>query len=431
MREVKKQQKRWLVRAMCAVLAAGSVLCGCSGQGMTKTIQLPDTENEEKGIPGIIINRIQEYVYDGHSEDNLWLGWGETGSDMVCMLRYGEKGYTYRKIDVNTKETISKVFVDDRMIFNIKIAPGGRYISYEAEVAEGAGSELILFAAEEEKHIVLREWDECLQGSSYVWSDDGTKLFSWQNGDDPAFLPDNNWYVACYDMDTLKQDDKGELSVEKKEFLMKGNGYAWRSVLPNADGSEVYVREEYESFSDSKSGEYTNESAKIKMKQENMAVSENAEEQADGMKETQSWILRPGSQEKTNVAEYAKSPIYPVKYTKKGLYYRSDEGKLCLAEHVEDKPSVTELFSVSNIETCICGNGDHIFFIEWTDDMRTLQISGVRMEGTEPTAKQVLYKASCESADYLVTADDSAIVLQTDAYLGDDRNSFRITELGY
>ena len=63
--------------------------------------------------------------------------------------------------------------------------------------------------------------------------------------------------------------------------------------------------------------------------------------------------------------------------------------------------------------------------------MRTLQISGVRMEGTEPTAKQVLYKASCESADYLVTADDSAIVLQTDAYLGDDRNSFRITELGY
>ena len=136
-------------------------------------------------------------------------------------------------------------------------------------------------------------------------------------------------------------------------------------------------------------------------------------------------------QKKKKVSEYSKETVWPVKYTKKGLYYQNEEGMLLLAENVEDKPSVKELFRASNMEIAICGNGDHIFHVEWIDDMQNMQISGVKLEGTQPTAKQVLYKDSCEGVEFYVSADDSAIVLRGYEYPGDDRCSFKIMKLGY
>ena len=263
----------------------------------------------------------------------------------------------------------------------------------------------------EGKHIVLRKWNESLQGFSYIWSDDGTKLFSWQDGDNYAFSPDTDWCVTCYDMETVKQDSNGGLSIEKKEFRMEGNGHAWRHVLPNADGTKVYVREEYESFSDSKEKEYS-ENQEIKKK-----------------KAARNWLIMPEKQEIKKLQEYADEPVNPVKYTKKGLYFQK-EGKLLLVENPEDTPSVKELFRVAGMEVNICGNGDHIFLIEWMDDLQSMQLSGVKLEGTEPTAKQALYKASFEGGD-CISADDSAIVLQGYEYLENDRCNFKVMELGY
>lgn len=430
-RKGRKRRSPPAVLIVCAVLTAGTFLGGCSRE-MTKTISLPGAENEEATIPGVSIKNIREYAFDGNSEDNIKTAWKD--ADTVCLFRLGEKGYTYRQIDVNTKETVSKEFVDDRMAFNIQIAPGGRYISYEAETAEGASPELVLFLAGEGKRIVLREWDECLQSFSYVWSDDGTKLFSWQNGDNYAFLPDNDWCVTCYDMEDIMEDSKGKLSVKKTVFWMEGSNYAWRSVLPSADGSKVYVREEFESFSDKGDEDLENRTVKEKQAQEKNKENEpagNGQISADEKIPAKNWLLLPESHEKKKLAEYAKDPVYPVKYTKKGLYYQTIEGKLCLAEHVEEEPSVTELFSAANTEICICSKGDHIFFIDWSDDFSTLKLSGVRMEGISPTAKQVLYQAECDTADYFITADDSEIVLQGCLYLGNDRNSYKIMALGY
>ncbi len=430
MKERMRRQRIRPVRLVCICLAAGAMLCGCSRQETTKTISLPEVKQQEKGIPGIIINNIREYVYDGHSEDHLQLSFGERGADAVYLLRYGEKGYTYRKIDINTKKTINETFVDERTLFNIQIAPGGRYFSYEAETKANA-PELVLFLAEEGRSVVLRKWTECLQGFSYVWSDDGTKLFSWQDGEDYAFLPDNDWSVTCYDMESLQEDDEGRLSIEKTVIQMKGGGYAWRHVLPNADGSKVYVRVEYETFSDSKKGESMQRNAeREKMMQENNVNKEDWGNEGE-KKAAENWLLLPDSHEKKKVEEYAKEPVCPVKYTTKGLYYQSEDGKLFLAENIEEKPSVTELFSATNPEICICSEGDHLFFIEWTDDMQTLQLSGVRMDGAKPTAKQVLYKEKCESAAYSVTADDSAVILKVHEYLGEDKYAFKITKLGY
>lgn len=430
MKEKGKLRMRLSVCLICAVLAAACILCGCSQKEIVKTISLPEKKHTERDSQGINIQSIKEYSYEGHTEDQLWLEWGNPDSDTVYMLEYGDKGYTYQKIDIRTKKTVSETFVDDRMIFNVQIAPGGRYISYEAETAAGATPELMLFLADEGKRIVLREWDECLQGFSYVWSDDGTRLFSWQNGDDYAFLPDNNWSVTCYDMETLNKDSKGTLFVEKREIVMDGDSYAWRHVLPNADGSKVYVREEYETFSDSKNGEYLdNPSAKEKMMQENNVEKEPTETK-NRQKPANNWILIPDNLEKKKVEEYAKEPICPVKYTKKGLYFQDEAGKLYLVENIE-KPSAAELFSVSSKEICICSEGDHLFFVEWTDSMQTLQLSGVRMDGIKPTAKQILYKKNCEGADYYVAADDSALVLKEYGYLENDKNFYHITELRY
>ena len=69
-----KLKKRWMrqsILAMSTVMVTGSILCGCSRQEMTRTISLPDIEDEGKGISGIVIKNIQEYTYGGHSEDNL------------------------------------------------------------------------------------------------------------------------------------------------------------------------------------------------------------------------------------------------------------------------------------------------------------------------------------------------------------------------
>ena len=64
------------------------------------------------------------------------------------------------------------------------------------------------------------------------------------------------------------------------------------------------------------------------------------------------------------------------------------------------------------------------------DDLQSMQLSGVKLEGTEPTAKQALYKASFESG-VCISADDSAIVLQGYEYLENDRCNFKVMELGY
>ncbi len=415
MRKLKKRWMRRFVFVMTTVLATGNILCGCSRQEMIRTISLPDTEDKDMGISGFVIKNIQEYTYEGQSEDHLQLAWGKAGENTVCQLRYEKEGYIYREIDIHTKKTIRKVFMDERMAFNMQIAPGGKFISYEAETEEKAGPELVVFLAEEGEHMVLREWDECLQGFSYVWSDDGNRLFSWQNGDNYAFQPDTDWCVTCYDMKTVKRDSDGKWMVEKTEFQMKGSNYAQRHILPNADGSRVYVREEYDSFSDSKNQEYPGKD-------------EAAEEK---MMRAKNWLLIPEEQKKKKVSEYSKETVWPVKYTKKGLYYQNEEGMLLLAENVEDKPSVKELFRASNMEIAICGNGDHIFHVEWIDDMQNMQISGVKLEGTQPTAKQVLYKDSCEGVEFYVSADDSAIVLRGYEYPGDDRCSFKIMKLGY
>lgn len=394
---------------LCSTLT-GLLLCGCGQREMTKTISLPETKREEN-TSEIIIKDIRKYVYDGHSEDTLWMSWGEAGSDIAYMLILEENGYMYRKIDVKTKQILNEVFVDDRWISNVHIAPGGRYISYEVENE----SNLVLFIPEEEEKIVLCQWEEGQETYSYTWSADGTKLFSWQNGDNYIKNPDEDWSITCYGIQKLKSGGKEESRVVKDEIQMKSKGYSWRSVLPNSDGSRVYVREEYETFLDGKNVEDRVESTS---KSEEKINAEN-------------WLLLPKNYEKKKLPEYSKEAVYPVKYTKAGLYFQNVEGDLFLVEDIEEKPAPEELFNTANMEIYICEDGDHIFLVEWRYNMESLQLSGVRMTEGKPTTKQVLYKEAYQNADISIDAGDTAITVWGNEYLGEDRYSFKVTELEY
>lgn len=393
----------------CAFLTE-FLLCGCGQCESTKIISLPENKKEEENA-GIVIKDIQKYVHDGHTEDTLWMSWGEPGSDIAFMLILKEEGYMYQKIDVKTEQILDEIFVEDRFISNVCIAPGGRYISYEVEDE----SELILFFPEEDKKLVLWHWEERPIACSYTWSADGTKLFSWQNGDNYEETSDEDWSVICYSVQEAKAGDNTESRVVKNEIGMKDKGYAWRSVLPNADGSEVYVRVEYETFSDSKNAE--DRSAPMAVSKEKISA--------------ENWLLSPETHEKKRLPEYYKEAVYPVKYTKAGLYFQNVGGDLFLVENIEETSFVTELFNTERMEIYVCENGDHIFLAEWRDNMEVLQLSGVRIVDGKPTASQVLYKEAYQNASTSINANDTAVIIEGDEYLGEDRYSFKITKLEY
>ncbi len=423
MRQIRKSKKARLccLALLCTVLA-GIILSGCRQKNITKTVTLPGIQKEE-GDLGITIRDMQSYIYDGHSEDMVWMAYGEPDQGICYMLRLTDKGYIYQKIEMKTGKFLKETFVEDRMISNVQISPGGRYISYETDDE----TELVLFAPEKEEKLMLHEWEDGSESYAYTWSDDGTVLFSWQNGDNYEKEPDAEWLVTRYDIEKAFAGGKKEHKVLRHEIRMKnkeGRLWSWRSVLPNADGSKVYVREEYETFSDSKKNEtYSNN--------ENEEPGTSRQTAENEKINAQNWLLIPDELRKEKLPEYSEEAVFPLKYTKAGLYYQNEEGMLCLAESLEEKPAVRELFNIANKETVICGNGDHIFVVEWRDNMEYIQISGAGMKNDKYTATQVLYKEAYQNANLSISADDRSLVVWGNEYLGKDRNSFKITELEY
>ncbi len=89
---------------VCAAAVLG--FCGCVPRDTEKMVALPEKKTEEDD--GIHIKNIQEYSYNGHSEDVVYLSWGKAGTKTVCMLKRGENGYEYHMIDVEKKRSIKK-----------------------------------------------------------------------------------------------------------------------------------------------------------------------------------------------------------------------------------------------------------------------------------------------------------------------------------
>lgn len=359
------------------------MLCGCGEAEKTKTIILPDKSgNLNSGA--INIQNIQEYSYKGTPVESGNITLNERGN--LCLIVPLEKvGYEFQEITLSDKQVVHRIPIKGTSIANIQLAPGGRYVSYE--IIEKEAQQLIALETEEERSIVLHHWKDLDQLYMYQWSGDGSILFSWEDGLNQDSI---NWHIHQYHL--------GNNFLESEsESLLEGSGNAWRQVLPNYDGSQVFVRERYV---------YGGEA---------------------------NWLFWPNTEDNVYPL-YTPSEInWAVKFSQKGLYAADVEGNLCLITNLLGKPEEKTAIPFDNMALEICEKGDHIFLIE-KDSTGKAQLVGIRIQNGVVVEEQVLYKnIDADVADIAISQDDKTVLMQNCKYLDleDDSCLFTVTVLEY
>lgn len=400
---------------LTAVLAA-ALTTGCGEKEQNRVIELPPLEIEIMDVEKLRINSIQEYVGAGREEERLQLAWGE-GAELLYRMKVEDSRYLFQTIDTKSNTVLGSICVDERAadMSNIFIAPGGRYVSYEIQNG-GGGMELRAFFPETGIRQILHTWEDSQETFSYIWSDDGNKLISWQNGNTKN--PYADWCITEYDLESVQKDtqDGSAFIGWRSQFLMEGQGYSWRIVLPNADGSEIYVREQFRTF--------------------NASVTDDEAKQEDHGRNAFNWLLLTKTSVRTELSEYSQESVYPVKYTPTGLFVQEEDGALSLVDHIRgEHPQKRVLIPGSYGQFapsfCICEKGDHVFFAEWLDYSR-YQISGVRIvDGVPEGDPVVLYQDNYDSLVRMTVWQDQAVVFWGTEPTGENQYQYKITMLEY
>lgn len=409
-----KRKHKFCVSLLGGILAV-SILGGCGNIEQTKTIVLPPLDDQETDSEKLSISRIREYMGSGREEDRMCLAWGEPGSDLIYQMKIEDGRYVYQIIDIREDSVVKSIRVDDRAadISNVSIAPGGQYVSYE--VRGESGMELIVFFLGPEVCQTLHSWKDPEETFSYIWSDDGTKLFSWQNGDNRNSHAD--WSVTRYDMKNVSAGGwrSGSFQGGRMEFLMKGRGRSWRILLPNADGSEIYVREQFRPFNDT--------------------LADEREDESDGGMDASNWLLLQDGLVREELPEYSKASVYPVRYTAAGLFIQEADGTLCLVEDIRSDPVKKELLAANSkhfpVNPYICENGDHVFLMEWIN-YSMYQISGVRIvDGEADGVPVILYQDKYDRLVQMTVQRDQAVMFWGKGTLDNDQYHYKATLLEY
>lgn len=372
-----------------------AVLSGCGAGEQDKTIILPPLEDQVTDSEKFRIDHIQQYIGSGYTENVICLAWGDPGTDMLYLLKKEDGRYVYQAIDTREDTVLSSVFVDDRSLANASIAPGGGYLSYE--VQDGEKMNLIVLCPSQGTRQILHRWEDQDETFSYIWSDDGTMLFSWQNGDTGDTYKE--WQVTRYKMEAAPEDSFRCIMVQ---FQMKGNGRAWRNVCPNADGTEIYVREQLSTFGSSMS---------------------------------YNWLILSDTATVEALPEYSKTPVCPIRYTQAGLFVQEESGDIYLIGNIRSQPIKTKLISGNEGDydplPYVCANGDHMFLMEWVN-YSMYQISGVRIvDGEADGQPVVLYNDNYESLNQIKIVRDQAVVFWGEESLENNGYRYKVTVLRY
>lgn len=200
-----KRRKRKRCIAFGGGILIAAVLSGCSVGEQDKTIVLPPLENQVMDSEKFRFDNMQQYIGSGYAENVVCLTWGDAGRDILYLLKKEDDRYVYQVIDTRQDTVLSSIFVDDHSLANVSIAPGGGYLSYE--VQDGEEMNLIVFRPSQGSRQILHRWQKQGEDFSYIWSDDGTMLFSWQNGDTGDTYKE--WQVTRYEMQTDPEDGFG------------------------------------------------------------------------------------------------------------------------------------------------------------------------------------------------------------------------------
>lgn len=375
--------------------------CSCQEAEKTKTILLPEKTSLDSGAINIL--NIQEYSYEaGPAEEQIAVN----NRGNLCLLFQPEEGYLFQEIDLSAKNILHEIEIKDNSISNIRLAPGGRYISYE--IVEKEAQWLVVLSTENEQKAVLHHWNNLKELYMYDWSGDGNSLFSWEDGRNHEKDEFSEWHIRRYDL--------GEsLPETESKRLMKGSGYAWRKVLPNQDGTQIFVREEYVENGGERNwligddliteGQYT----------------ENAESNGQIDTDTGCYPIN-----------YMPLEInWPIKFSPKGLYVMDTEGNLCLIPNFKEQSGAKIIMPYNNIAMEICEKGDHIFFIE-EDTSGQLQLCGIRIQNGIIGEKQILYKnMDAEAFNMAISTEDTAVFVQLCKFLEDESCRFTVIALEY
>ncbi len=404
------------------ILLAGLLMAeavGCQRADQTRTITLPPLADADPDSETIQIGRILEYNSDGPIESMIYPGIGMKGDNVIYLLTRDMANDTSQclKVDMEQERILDDIYVEEGnvSIFNAFFAPGGQYLAYERIMEEQGLNQLVLFSVENQGMQFFWETRETNEVYQYAWSDDGTCLFTWQDG--AGYDPYQDWQITRYKIN--EQPDK-TLRVDKTQFNLEGRGAAVRSVLPSADGSEVYVREDFELLMSGRAldmmAQNKDSSAAAGSGASTGGTSTDSDMDInDVIPPANNWLIDMDEMIMSSLPEYFKGTASPIKYTQAGLFVQEEGGLLCLIGDIGGQATRTELFQTEGMEVCVCGKGDHVFLAEWITP-GTYQISGARILEGEAFGRKILYRGTQDSVERLSVEGDHMIVFHSLEY---------------
>lgn len=374
-RENKKGRSKKMVSAGAACLLIIALLCGCEEQEITKTVVLP---NEEEEVERISVKNIQEYSYEGEVMD---ITWSEDAAGKLCLIKGVENKGVLQWVDVYRKMVSDEIVFEESMISYVRIAPGGKYIAYEHPVDEIR--ELVVYEVESGKKEAVMEWNDLSTIYTMKWSDDGTKLLVWTDIEESEENQNTGKerMIYCYDMENEeKTGSQARIPV---------NGKMWRGMFPNEDASRVFVEEEYYGE------DYDWGEVDIKtMNEEPVGDEEWIDYAGETEAKEKNWLVNMKTGEVREIDIARMNIGIPVKYTDRGLFGIVGEDKLWLAREPLGQVSGKYLLETEKEDICICEKGDHIFLIGKEEGTDYFQVTGILMEDGEIKEYQVLYKGT-------------------------------------
>lgn len=389
---MKKTGKRSRAVKRITGLLAVLLLCGCEGEEISKTIVLSDEAAEED--KRINIKNIQEYTYE---EGTLDVAWSMDAVGSICLIRAVGDDTVYQKYDMYQKTLSEEKVFEEFPVGQLMIAPGGRYIAYDLIAEEK--NQRIVYETVTGKKEVLMEWEAGSEVSTMAWSGDGTKLFVWMDLADYV-QEEETWNIYRYDMEEEAQA-RDQIQIDRR-------GRKWRELLPNVDGSKVFVREELYDYQ-----ELGNANISIYDTDEKGLVAEySVLDESKG----RDYILDMNTGEVRELDAGQIDIPEPIKYTQSGLF-GLDGDKLLFAREPLGETVGKRILEGEYVDICICEKGDHIFLIGKEERTGYLQVTGVLLDDGEIQEYQTLYKGIY--GDYVqsfIGMEDHELVIQSVGY---------------
>lgn len=407
------------------------LVCGttsaCGSKEVTKVIVL-DEKGDKSGENEYSVKNIKEYFYEGICGDENWIAW-EEDAENIYNLKKSDDGYEYRKIDMGRRKVVSKLSLsieESDVIKNAKIAPGGKYIAYEKKYE--TDMELFLYYVESDELFFIYSADEI----EFEWSGDGKKLFysvienvaGRQNDSEIAMEKKQDsdmWSLHCWDTDSRRA---------VTDLINIGDMGRKKTILPSRDGLQIYI------FNEERTGEGTMDW--FITLDENFVYNKtksftDSSEESDDTIETSMYSNKILSINQKRTIELPTKITRPLKYTEAGFYAQGNDGNIYLVTNLLKKPNIKMVAKAAEGEQIyICENGNHIFEIKHEDGEEQFEIHSLFLKNGGVVKNNLLYKDNYRSwTDAIVSMDDSAIMIKSCEYFGEEKYSMKIIALEY